>query len=78
MEVLSAFERVNSVALAKTPAPRRMGDVACLVADNQKIVNVLNWTPQHPNLESICRSSFLWEQKFVKQNTLSVDHEITL
>ena len=42
MDVLSAFERVNSVTLAKTPAPRRLGDVACLVADNQKIVNVLN------------------------------------
>jgi UDP-glucose 4-epimerase len=42
---------------------RRPGDVGFLVADNSKLREVLNWSPEYNDLEKIVTSAINWESK---------------
>lgn len=43
--------------------PRRGGDVGSLIANAQKIGQVLGWKPEHNSLDKIVSSSVQWEQR---------------
>lgn len=43
-------------------APRREGDAASLVADSNKLRQMLNWIPKRDDLELICKSAYLFEK----------------
>ena len=62
LEVKTAFEQVNGVAVAFEFAPRRTGDVATSFADNTRAVAELAWTPQY-NLEDMLADSWHWQQQ---------------
>ena len=34
-----------------------------LIADNKKIINLLNWKPKYSDLETIVKSAWNWEKK---------------
>lgn len=66
-EVFAACEKVTQKDIPIEMKPRRAGDPASLVADNNKAKENLNWNPKHTLEESI-QSAYTWEEKL--QNKL--------
>ena len=62
LEVKTAFEQVNGVAVAFEFAPRREGDVATSFADNARAMAELAWTPQY-TLNDMLADSWQWQQQ---------------
>lgn len=66
-EVFAACEKVTQKDIPVEMKPRRAGDPASLVADNNKAKENLNWNPKH-TLEESVQSAYTWEEKL--QNKL--------
>ncbi len=62
-EVVKAVEAVTEKPLPVEVVGRRPGDAPSLVADNSRIMETLDWTPQHDSLEEMARSAIAWERK---------------
>lgn len=62
LEIIQAFERVNSVALNYNIGERRAGDVEKVWADNHKAETVLGWKAQL-DLDEMVRSAWAWQQQ---------------
>ncbi|MCB0742381.1 MAG: UDP-glucose 4-epimerase GalE [Ignavibacteriae bacterium] len=60
-EIIETAEKITNLKIKKEIAPRREGDPATLVADNQKAKTKLGWTPKH-NLEEIISSAYNWHK----------------
>ena len=63
-EVLAAVRSVSGVNFSITEVARRPGDSPQLIADNQRICQVLSWSPQHDDLKKICRTAWEWERHY--------------
>jgi UDP-glucose 4-epimerase len=61
-EVFSSCEKICKQTIPIKIMPRRTGDPSCLVADNSKAKDILNWQPQRKLDDSIL-SAFKWEKK---------------
>lgn len=61
-EVINMVKQVSGVDFTTIETARRAGDPPSLIADNTRIKSVLNWRPQHDDLELICRTAFEWEK----------------
>jgi UDP-glucose 4-epimerase len=61
-EVIETVRKVTGHPIPAREEHRRTGDPAVLVASSDKIKRELNWQPQHPNLEDIIRSAWVWFQ----------------
>lgn len=61
-EVLDTMRRVSGVDFPVAEGPRRAGDPPTLIADASRIGQVLDWTPQHDDLDLICRTAYAWEK----------------
>lgn len=68
-EVFAACEKVTQKDIPVEMKPRRAGDPASLVADNNKAKENLHWDPKH-TLEENIQSAYTWEEKL--QNKLLV------
>ncbi|MGH8179151.1 MAG: UDP-glucose 4-epimerase GalE [Steroidobacter sp.] len=66
-EVISMLNRVNGRALTTVEGPRRAGDPPTLVAQAQRVREVLGWAPHYDNLEEIVRSQLEWERRLQKE-----------
>lgn len=66
-EVLDTVERVNGQPLAISEQPRRAGDPPSLIANAQRIHQVLDWKPQLDNLERIVETSLAWERRMLAE-----------
>ncbi len=62
-EVLQTMKRVSKKDFKVIEAPRRDGDPAALVANNEKILSSTSWKPRFDDLELICKSALEWEKK---------------
>ena len=62
-EVIASARRVTGRRIDVREIARRPGDAAVLVASSEKIRNELEWTPQHPDLDSIMASAWEWVQR---------------
>ena len=63
-EVLAAVRSVSGVNFSITEVARRPGDSPQLIANNQRICQVLGWLPQHDELKEICRTAWEWERHY--------------
>lgn len=61
-EVVDTVRKVSGIYFKATEAPRRLGDAAQLIADSSKVRSILGWIPKRDNLETICRSAYLFEK----------------
>ncbi len=66
-EVLAAVEKASGSPLNVEEAPRRAGDPAMLVAEADRIREVLGWQPRHDDLDFIVQTSLNWERRLLKQ-----------
>ena len=60
-------ERVAGSKLHVVEAPRRAGDPPSLVAQADRIRQVLGWTPKFDDLETIVRSQLEWEHRLQRE-----------
>ena len=70
-EVIQMVERVNGEPLPVVESPRRAGDPPSLVADAQRIREVLGWTPKLDDLETIVRNQLDWEHRLQREPELT-------
>ncbi len=59
MELVETFIEVNKCDVQYQFVDRRQGDVATIVADNQKAISLLNWRPKR-NLKDMCKDGWRW------------------
>ena len=59
MELVETFMEVNKCDVQYQFIDRRKGDVATIVADNQKAISLLNWRPKR-NLKDMCKDGWRW------------------
>jgi UDP-glucose 4-epimerase len=62
-EVIDAVEKANKEALNVIDEPRRAGDPPELVAIADRIREVLGWSPEHDDLDTIVETSLAWERR---------------
>jgi UDP-glucose 4-epimerase len=61
-EVIETAKKITGKPIDARVAPRRAGDPSRLVADSKKAREVLGWTPQFADIESIIESAWKWHQ----------------
>jgi len=66
-EVFKTCEKIVDKEIPVKVQPRRAGDPAALVADNQKAKKVLGWKPQK-SLEYSIKCAYSWEKHLTKDN----------
>jgi UDP-glucose 4-epimerase len=69
-EVIAMVDRLNGRPLKTIEGPRRAGDPPSLVAQADRIRQLLAWTPRHDNLEAIVRSQLEWERRLQREPQL--------
>lgn len=62
LDIVKAFEKVNSVKVTYVIGPRRKGDLATVFADCNKAKRILGFETRY-TLEDMCRSSWNWQNK---------------
>jgi UDP-glucose-4-epimerase GalE len=62
-EIADAVGRVAGAPLARAIGPRRPGDPAILVADYSKAARVLQWRPQHSDIDNIVATAWRWHAR---------------
>ena len=62
-EVIGAASKVIGRPVPTREAPRRLGDVAEIVADPTKLQHHLSWKPKHNDLEKIVWTAYEWERR---------------
>jgi UDP-glucose 4-epimerase len=67
LETIEAVRRVSGRNFAVQYAPRRPGDIMTMIADTRRIRNVLDWTPQYDNLDTIATHALAWERKLSRE-----------
>jgi UDP-glucose 4-epimerase len=68
LDVLGAVERAAGLALDVRDAPRRAGDPAEIIANADRARSVLDWQPQHDDLDFIVASALAWEKHLQQRN----------
>jgi UDP-glucose 4-epimerase len=63
LDVIAAARAVTGRDIAYTPAPRREGDPATLVASSALARARLGWQPRHDRIEGIIESAWRWHQQ---------------
>lgn len=62
-EVLEAVGRAHGAPVPFVEEPRRAGDPPSLVAVSDKIRQILDWRPQHDDLDFIAQTALAWERR---------------
>lgn len=62
-QVIDAVARVTGREVAWSPAPRREGDPAVLVASSARIKRDLGWTPRFEEIDTIVRTAAAWRDR---------------
>jgi len=70
-EVLAAVSRAHGAPISAIEQPRRAGDPPSLIADAQRIRQVLGWQPRHDDLDAIARTALAWERKLAAPPALA-------
>ena len=66
-EVLKSVERVAGHSLTVREEPRRAGDPPILVARADRVRSELGWQPRLDDLDTIVKTSLLWEQRLARE-----------
>ncbi len=68
MDVIKAFEHVTGRQIDYDIKPRRLGDAACVVSANEKILNKTNWKPTLNDIHTIVKHAYLWDKSISNSN----------
>ena len=62
-EVLDAVDRVSDGEIERRKEPRRTGNPGELIADNERILATLPWSPRYQDIDVIARHALGWERQ---------------
>lgn len=62
LEVIDVVKRVSGVDFETRLSPRRAGDPAALIAQADRVRELLGWQPRYQNLEIIVEQALAWEK----------------
>ena len=62
-EVVDTMKRVSGNDFEVRIKERRAGDPSAVIANANKIRNVLGWNPRYNDLDLICKTAYEWEMK---------------
>ena len=65
LEVIEAVKKVSGIDFKVKYSSRRKGDPSSVVANNSKLINLLEWQPKFNDLDQIVSSALEWEKKFL-------------
>ena len=68
LDVINVVKQVSGVDFEVKLEGRRAGDVASVVAANERITTLLDWKPQHNDLHHIVETALKWEDSLAKRN----------
>jgi UDP-glucose 4-epimerase len=68
LEVVDAVRRAAGAELPVRMAARRPGDPASIVAQAVRIRNLLRWTPEFDNLDTIVGHALAWERRLMAES----------
>jgi UDP-glucose-4-epimerase GalE len=63
LQIVEAINRYTKHTLFYNVGPARPGDPASLICNNDRAKQLLNWQPQHSDLETIIKSAAAWHKK---------------
>ena len=63
LEVIDSVKRVTGRDFKVTISDRRAGDPAKLVGSSRKAQEVLHWTPNFPDIDTIVAHAWKWHEK---------------
>ena len=61
-EIIKTIEEITKKNIKLEFKPRRSGDPATLIANNEKIKSNLNWKPNYSDLKTIIKTAWQWEK----------------
>ena len=67
-QVLDCISSIADEPLNIVIQGRRAGDPAELIANNSKILSILDWQPKYNDLQLICQTALDWEKKLIGSN----------
>lgn len=62
-EIVEKVKQISGIDFPVIEAERRAGDPACVIAANERIIEVLGWQPRCNDLDPIVRTALDWEKK---------------
>jgi UDP-glucose 4-epimerase len=62
LEVLDALDRLTNQPIRRVMEGRRAGDPPMLISANQRILDTLEWTPEHNDINRIVGDALEWER----------------
>jgi UDP-glucose 4-epimerase len=68
LEVVEAVKRVSGADFEVRIGPRRAGDPARIVATGERVREVLGWTPEFADLDTIIRHALAWERHIARKD----------
>jgi UDP-glucose 4-epimerase len=77
IETIEAVRKVSGRNFAIQHAARRPGDIMTMVADTRRIRNLLDWTPQYDNLETIAAHARAWEEILSRERNGAELHAVS-
>jgi UDP-glucose 4-epimerase len=66
LEVLDAVDRLTNRPINRVMEGRRAGDPPELVADNQRLLKMLEWRPAYAEIDRIVGDALAWERKLAE------------
>lgn len=70
-QVLETVKAISGRDFPVIETSRRPGDPACVIAQSERIREILGWQPKYDNLTSIVSSAFAWEQKRCERTSIA-------
>ena len=67
LDVLDAVDKITNRTIERRLEGRRAGDPAMLISDNRAILETLDWTPRHADLDGIVRDALAWERALAEK-----------
>jgi len=69
LEVLDALDRLTNQPIKRVMEGRRAGDPPMLISANQRILDTLDWTPEHNDIERIVGDALEWERTLLERRS---------
>ncbi|MCP4182509.1 MAG: UDP-glucose 4-epimerase GalE [Hyphomicrobiales bacterium] len=66
LEVIEAVKRVSGCDFEIRHAPRREGDIGSIIANADRLMSRLGWSPKYDNLDYIIATALAWEGNLIE------------
>jgi UDP-glucose 4-epimerase len=73
LEIAERMRKVSGVSFPIERVPRREGDPAALIANADRLREILGWVPKYDDLDLIMEHTLAWERHLLTQGRTPAD-----